>query len=181
MTEPGSTERGASALRFEPLSPLHDKTAFHCGQPDLDAYFQRRARQDVSRNLARVYVLTRDGKNVDGFYTLSATSIDPTSLPSQTARKLPGIAIPATLLGRMAVDKRMQGQGLGNLVLMSALRMALDGSRVIGLWAVVVDAKPRARAFYLKNEFQPFPDKPARLFLTMAHFAQLVSGLSIAE
>jgi hypothetical protein len=59
--------------------------------------------------------------------------------------------------------------------------MALDGSRIVGSWAVIVDAKPDALAFYMKNEFQPFPDQPSRLFLTMAHFAQLVSGLSIAE
>jgi GNAT superfamily N-acetyltransferase len=170
-----------TGFRFEPLNPQHDKAGFQCGQPDLDAYFQRQARQDLSRNLARVYVLTRDGKNVDGFYTLSATSIDPANLPAQTARKLPSIALPATLLGRMAVDKRVHGLGLGNVVLMSALRMALDGSRLIGAWAVVVDAKPDARAFYLKYEFQSFPDQPSRLFLTMTHFAQLVSGLSIAE
>jgi predicted GNAT family N-acyltransferase len=175
------TDASITGFRFEPLNPLHDRTGFRCGQPDLDTYFQRQARQDISRNLARVHVLTRDGKNVDGFYTLSATSIDPASLPAQTARKLPSIALPATLLGRMAIGKRMQGCGLGNIVLMSALRMALDGSCLIGSWAVVVDAKPDARAFYLKYEFQPFPDQPSRLFLTMTHFAQLISGLSIAE
>jgi GNAT superfamily N-acetyltransferase len=175
------TDIGAASFRFEPFSPLHDKIAFRCGQTNLDAYFQRQARQDVSRNLARVYVLTRDGKNVDGFYTLSAASIDPGSLPADAARRLPSIAIPATLLGRMAVAKPMQGLGLGNFVLMSALRMAWEGSRVIGSWAVVVDAKESAHNFYLKYEFQPLPDRPLRLFLTMSRFAQLLSGLSIAE
>jgi hypothetical protein len=75
-----------TGFRFEPLNPLHDKAGFQCGQPELDGYFQRQARQDVSRDLARVYVLTRDGKNVDGFYTLSAISVDPTKLPPQLPR-----------------------------------------------------------------------------------------------
>lgn len=134
----------------------------------------------MRRNLARVYVLTRDGKIVDGFYTLSATAIDPSNLPLEMARKLPGFPIPATLLGRMAVDVRMQGHRLGNLIMVNALRRAWDGSRIIGSWAVVVDAKESARGFYLKHGFRPFPDQPVRLFLTMDRFAQLVSGLSIA-
>jgi GNAT superfamily N-acetyltransferase len=175
------TELSAAGFRFEPLSPEHNRADFRCGEPLLDAYLQRQARQDISRNLARIYVLTRDGKAVDGFYSLSATAIDPASLPLEIARKLPHFGIPATLLGRMAVDRRMQGLSLGNLILMSALRMAWEGSRTIGSWAVVVDAKEGARDFYLKRDFQPFPDHPSRLFLTMMHFAQLVSGLSIAE
>jgi predicted GNAT family N-acyltransferase len=81
----------------------------------------------------------------------------------------------------MAVDMRMQGRNLGNLILASALRMALEGSRVIGSWAVVVDAKEGARDFYLRRDFQPFSDHPERLFLTMTHYARLLSGLSIAE
>ena len=174
-------ESNTAAFYFEPLGSEHNRADFRCGEPNLDAYLQRQARQDVSRNLARTYVLTRDSKAVDGYYSLSATSIDPANLPLQIARKLPHFGIPATLLGRMAVDKRMQGLSLGNLILMSALQKAWEGSRIIGSWAVVVDAKEGARDFYLKRDFQPFPDHPSRLFLTMEHFAQLASGLSIAE
>ena len=175
------TGLSTTGFRFEPLSPEHDRASFRCGESVLDAYVQRQARQDTSRNLAQVYILTRDGKIVDGFYSLSATSIDPSGLPLKIARKLPHYGIPATLLGRMAIDERMQGINLGNLVLVNALHTAWEGSRVIGSWAVVVDAKQSARDFYLRHDFQPFPDHPSRLFLTMAHFAQLVSGLSIAQ
>jgi len=168
----------ASGSRFEPLSPQHKRSEFHCGEPNLDAYFQRQARQDMSRNLSRVHVLTRDGITVDGFYSLSATSIDPGGLPLDIARKLPHFGIPATLLGRMAIDTRMQGQRLGKLVLASALKTAWEGSRIVGSWAVVVDAKESARDFYLKHDFQPFPDHPSRLFLTLEHFSRMVSGIS---
>jgi GNAT superfamily N-acetyltransferase len=142
---------------------------------------QRQARQDTTRNLARVYVLTNDGKTVNGFYSLSAAAIDPAGLPIQISRKLPNFSIPATLLGRMAIDTRLQGRSLGNLILISALQKALDGSRSIGSWAVIVDAKQSAHAFYLKNDFQPFTNHPTRLFMTMAHFARSISGLSIAD
>ena len=175
------TGLGATGFHIEPLSPAHDREAFRCGESALDLYLQRQARQDIARDLARVYVLTNDGNTVNGFYSLSATSIDPASLPLQISRKLPHLPIPASLLGRMAIDTRLQGRSLGNLILMSALRKALDGSRVIGSWAAVVDAKQSARPFYLKYDFQPLPDHPTRLFLTMGHFARLVSGISIAD
>lgn len=168
-----------SGFRFEALNAEHKRNDFRCGEPDLDVWLQRQAGQDVTRNLARVQVLTRDGSSVDGFYSLSATSIDPSGLPVNIARKLARFGIPATLLGRMAVDDRMQGKGLGNLILASALRRAWEGSRIIGSWAVVVDAKPNARDFYLKHDFEPFPDHPSRLFLTMLHFSRLVSGFSV--
>jgi len=175
------TGLGAAGFRIEPLSPAHDREVFQCGESILDSYLQRQARQDIARNLTRVYVLTNDGKTVSGFYSVSATAIDPASLPSQIARKLPHFAIPATLLGRMAIDTRMQGRNLGNLILISALHKALEGSRSIGSWAVVVDAKHSARTFYLKHDFQPFPDHPTRLFMPMAHFARLVSGIAVAD
>jgi len=175
------TGLGATGFSIEPLNPAHDREGFRCGESVLDHYLQRQARQDISRDLTRVYVLTNDGKTVNGFYSLSATAIDPASLPLQISRKLPHSSIPATLLGRMAIDTRMQGRNLGNLILMSALRRALEGSRGIGSWAVVVDAKQSAQSFYLKNSFQPLPDQPSRLFLTMAHFARSVSGISIAD
>jgi predicted GNAT family N-acyltransferase len=175
------TGPGATGFFIGPLSPARDREGFQCGEPVLDAYLQRQARQDMTRNLARVYVLTNDGKTVNGFYSLSATAIDSASLPSQISRKLPHFSIPAALLGRMAIDTRLQGRNLGNLLLMSALRKALDGSRDIGSWAVVVDAKQSARAFYLKSDFQPFPDDPTRLFITLAHFARSTSGIAVAE
>ena len=138
---------GANGFYIEPLNPAHDREGFHCGESALDTYLQRQARQDISRNLARVYVLTDDGKTVKGFYSLSAAAIDPANLPLPLARKLPHYALPATLLGRMAIDTRMQGCNLGNLILMSALHMAWEGSRVIGAWAVIVDTKTNARDF----------------------------------
>lgn len=168
-------------FRFEPLKAEHDRSSFRCGEAELDTYLERQARQDVKRNLARVYVLTRDGKAVDGFYSLSAASIDPRGLPAEIARRLPRYGIPATLLGRMAVDQSMQGRNLGKLLLISALRTAWEGSRAIGSWAVVVDSKENARGFYIKHDFQPFPDHPSRLFLTMEHFSRLVSGMFVAN
>ena len=152
---------------IEPLGPNHDRAAFSCGVPSLDEYLQRQASQDQKRNLAAVFILTPDGKSVAGFYTLSAHAIEADRLPDDLARKLPRFPIPATLLGRMAIAQTMRGQGLGEFLLLHSLERALQASRQVASWAVLVDAKEGAREFYIKLDFIPFPGQPNRLFLPM--------------
>lgn len=152
---------------IEPLGPNHDRAAFSCGVPSLDEYLQRQASQDQKRNLAAVFILTPDGKSVAGFYTLSAHAIEADRLPDDLARKLPRFPIPATLLGRMAIAQTMRGQGLGEFLLLHSLERALQASRQVASWAVLVDAKEGAREFYIKHDFIPFPGQPNRLFLPM--------------
>lgn len=162
-----------SAYRIEPLSHRHDRAGFSCGVPVLDAYIERQARQDMERNLAAVFVLTKDGTTVDGFYTLSAHSILAADLPEAQAKKLPRFPLPVTLLGRMALRESLHGQGLGEWTLMHALERALIGSRQVASWAVVVDAKEGARDFYLSYDFVALPSRPSRLFLPMKTIEKL--------
>ena len=158
---------GSAEYRVEPLGPNHDRAAFSCGVSELDAYLKRQASQDLKRNLAAVFILTADGKNVAGFYTLSAHSILAANLPNDLAKKLPRYPIPVTLLGRMAIAQSLQGQGWGEFLLLHALKRAWIGSRQVASWAVVVDAKAGAREFYLHHDFTPLPNWPNRLFLPM--------------
>lgn len=103
-----------------------------------------------------------------GFYTLSSLSIPGAELPEQLTKKLPSRApIGVTLLGRMAVAAKFQGKQLGQLLLMHALDRALQASKQVASWAVVVYAREGAREFYLEHDFQPLPDRPERLFLPL--------------
>ncbi len=157
-------------LIFEPLSRQHDRTAFSCGIHELDDYLKHRAGQDVRRRIARVFVGIQDGSNVVlGFYTLSALAVDVSALPERQARKLPRHPVPAALIGRLAVDRSVQGQGLGRLLLADALQRTLGASDQIAIHAVVVDAKNEAaRRFYQANGFLALPEQPMRLFLPLS-------------
>lgn len=160
--------KAASAeYRVEPLASHHDRVGFSCGVSELDAYLQRQAGQDQKRKLAAVFVLTADSRSVAGFYMLSAHSILAAELPGDLAGKLPRFPLPVTLLGRMAVDRFLQDQGWGEFLLLHALERALQASRQVASWAVVVDAKAGARDFYLQHDFLPLPTQPDRLFLPM--------------
>ncbi|MGB8258770.1 MAG: GNAT family N-acetyltransferase [Terracidiphilus sp.] len=163
----------SAGFRIESLGPRHERAAFRCGLPALDQYLERQASQDLKRRLAAVFVLTQDGTTVTGFYTLSAHSILAADLPAEQARKLPRFPLPVTLLGRMAVDLSVQGRRLGEFLLLDALHRSLLGSRQVASYAVIVDSKPEARAFYLKHDFLPLVTRPERLFLPMRTIEQL--------
>jgi len=171
-----TSKNPGSEYKVEPLGTDHDRAAFSSGVAALDTYIQRQARQDLERNLAAVFVLTSDGRTIAGFYTLSAHSIQATALPEELVKRLPRFPLPVTLLGRMAVSQTLQGQRLGEFLLMDALARAWRGSQQVASWAVVVDAKAGVRGFYLKHDFAPLPSQPDRLFLTMKTIEKLFAS-----
>ncbi|MGH9650997.1 MAG: GNAT family N-acetyltransferase, partial [Terriglobales bacterium] len=159
----------------EPLARRHDRAAFSCGAAALDAYLQRQAAQDLKRRVAAVFVLISDGETIAGFYTLSALGILLGELPAEVSRKLPKYpVVPATLMGRLAVSVDHRGQGLGEFLLMDALRRAWEHSHSVASFAVVVDGKDEAAvAFYHRYGFIQLPETPMRLFLPMATIEKL--------
>jgi predicted GNAT family N-acyltransferase len=167
-----------SKFRFEPLDKSrHDRAAFSCEHEALNRYLKEQASQEIKKRVAAVYVLTPDGRTIAGYYTLSQYAIEAGELSSEIAKKLhlPKYEkLPATLLGRLARSKEFRGSGVGELLLMDALKRALDHSKNIASLAVVVDAKDqKAHAFYKDYGFIDLPDHPNRLFLPMQTIAQL--------
>lgn len=160
-------------FRVEILGPTHDRSSFSSGVEPLDRYFRTQAGQDARRNLAAPFVLVLPDGGIGGYYTLSATSVNLTDLPQETVRRLPRYPlVPATLLGRLAVDKNHQGKGYGRFLLADALFRAARSE--IASFAVIVDAKDdNARRFYERESFLPFPDRPMQLFRPMADIRRL--------
>ena len=175
MPDPSSDK---PKFRFEPLDKKkHNRAAFSCEQESLNAYLKERASQEIKKRVAAVYVLTPDGKAIAGYYTLSQYAIDAGNLPADVVDKLrlPRYdRLPATLLGRLARSEEFKGAGVGELLLMDALRRALDHSRSIATVAVVVDAiDETAREFYGRYGFIDVPGHLNRLFIPM----QTIAGL----
>lgn len=160
-------------LHVEPLGQ-HDRKGFSCGVEALDRYLRKQARQDIRRRVSAAFVLTADGETILGYFTLSQFSIRLEDVPPDIARRLPSYPqVPATLIGRLAVSAEHRGQGLGEHLLMDALKRCLDGSKHIASTAVVVDAKnDDAKRFYRKYGFIEILNKPNRLYLPMATVQQ---------
>jgi len=159
---------GGEVPRIEALNALHDRSMFNCGVEPLDRYFRIQAGQDARKNLAAPFVLLVGGSEVAGFYTLSSTSVQLRELPETTTRKLPRYPlVPATLLGRLAVDRRHRGRGYGRFLLADALYRVVRSE--IASIAVIVDAKDeQARHFYERESFLSLPDQPMKLFRPVA-------------
>lgn len=164
---------------IERLGARHDRTAFDCGQPALNDWLKLRAGQFDRRDLARTYVAVRQAAaEVFGYYATSTHRVRYDALPADQAKGLPKIDVPVVLLGRLAVDKRAQGQKLGSLLLVDALQRAERISEQIGIRAVEVDAiGESARDFYLRFGFAPLQDDPLHLFLPMS----VLRNLRLAE
>jgi ribosomal protein S18 acetylase RimI-like enzyme len=171
-------KKGDTLYRVEALGKEHDRSGFSCGSAALDKYLGVQARQDARKHAAVTFVLCEGKSNtVVGFYTLSAVGVDVGAWPENVAKKLPRYPVlPATLLGRLAIDKRVQGRGAGEHLLMDALHRSLQTSRQVASVAVVVDAKAdRAVGFYTRYDFTPLVDPPIRLFLPMSVIEKLFS------
>lgn len=169
----------ALPYRIEALSRAHDRTAFSCGQEALDRYLRQQARQDAERRVAAAFVLTEPpAARVLGYYTLSAGVVELQELPAAMARKLPRYPqLPVTLLGRLAVDQAVKGRGVGQFLLVDAMRRSLAAAGEIAAMALLVEAKDEAaEAFYRHFGFVSLQQQPRRLFLPMATIAGLFEG-----
>lgn len=158
-----------------PLNASHKKGNFNCGKPLLDSYLHTHAKQDVKRKLAACFILADIEGNVKGYCTLSSAVIPRELLPEQIKRELPAsyLDLPATLLGRLAIDTNYQGQRLGEFLLIDALKKSFESSDMVGSIAVIVDPIDEAAVkFYKKFGFILLPDS-GKMFLPMATISEL--------
>jgi predicted GNAT family N-acyltransferase len=169
--------------KIEPLGAKHDKLrgAFFCGVEPLDRYLKQQASQDAKRRAAVAYVLVSQDDRIAGYYTLSSDSMRADDLPEGLVKRLNLPRYPvmgATLIGRLARDLSFKGHGVGELLLIDALKVSLTMSRKIASVGVIVDAKDeRAHHFYTEFGFTAFPESHKRLFMLMGTIEKLYSEI----
>lgn len=161
-----------------PYDKKFRKEAFDCGVPALDSYLKERAGQDVRNHYASLFLAAEDGtQRVLGYYTLSSASVCLRDVPESLKKTLPKYPdIPAIRLGRLAVDRTMQGKGLGAELLADAVFRAVAN---VAAWSVmVVDAKDEAAVrFYEKFGFSRLPDDRRRLYVMRKPLEDFIRGL----
>lgn len=155
----------APSFTVAPLT-TQDREAFACGTAELDDYLKRQAKQDMKRRVAACYVMAY-AETVIGYYTLSAAGVALPDLPPEIAKRLPRYpSVPAVLIGRLAVDQRYQGRGLGGSLLFSAVhRIETSG---IGCHAVIVRAKDDpAATWYRRFGFVAYGSHPRNMLIPL--------------
>ena len=163
------------SVKIELLNSSLNKKDFSCGAAMLDNYLHTQASRDVRRKLCAVFVLV-DDTAIKGYYTLSNASIPAELMPDVIRKKMSGSykALPVTFPGRLAIDAKFKGQGLGSILLIDALKRSFSvAGESIGSIGVVVDPLDKdAAAFYKKFGFILLPDS-GKMFLPMADVALL--------
>jgi ribosomal protein S18 acetylase RimI-like enzyme len=156
-------------LRFETLGDGYERKEFRYGDEALDQYFQTQVTQDIRRRVANCFVVVETASGVvAAYYTLSAASIPLVDLPPQEAKRLPRHpTLPAVCIGRLAVDRRFQRRGLGELMLINAVHRTIQDATAA--FALLVDAKnEEAVAFYERYGFSAIAGRPRTVFLPLA-------------
>jgi ribosomal protein S18 acetylase RimI-like enzyme len=150
-------------VRF--LDPGDFTGAFDCGEPSLDLYLRKRALNNHTQGAARCFVVGVDGV-VAGYYTLSSYTVLHPGLPGKAKRNMPE-PVPAVLLGRLAVDRKFQGAGLGLALLRDAVLRTALAAESVGVRLLVVHAlSEQAAAWYRRHgAFEPMLDQANHLFL----------------
>lgn len=156
----------------------YDLSQFDCGEASLNAFLAEHLQRQHRGKFLRAYALTtREEKpRVLGFYTLSGSCFEKAYLPSKTQQKrVPYKNVPSVTLGRLAIDKHIQGQGFGELLLTHAMKTVYQASFAVGIHGLFVDAlNDKAKNFYLKMGFIPLlAENEYTLFLPTKTFENL--------
>lgn len=155
-------------LVIERLAAHHVRTEFRSGVEPLDRYFHTQASQDVRRRVSACFVAVDPVRVVAGYYTLAMSAVLLSDLSEEHAKRLPRYpTVPVARLGRLAVDERWRGLGLGGALLWDAVERAARAE--IAAYALLVDAKDdTAAAFYRHHGFFTLGGGAHTLFLPLA-------------
>ncbi len=151
----------------ELLGPEHSLGDFECGIASLSSWLREHARSAAAAGSARTYVLEdAEQGRVVGYHALCSASVSQREASARVRRGMPRHSIPAVLLARLAVDRSVQGRGLGAFLLRDAIVRSLAVAAQVGVRAMLVHALDEgARDFYLHHGFEPSPTDPLNLQL----------------
>lgn len=160
----------------------HDRSAFECGEKELDSFIRTQAAKHMEIGISKTMVLPgfeplSNGKQfICAFYTIAPSSIRRETLPASLAKKLPFYPVPVFLLAQMAVHTDCQGQGFGKVTLINALEYLWNMNSYMRAFAVIVDClNTTAEQFYKKYgfEFLCNHNGRTRMFISMKTLEQL--------
>jgi GNAT superfamily N-acetyltransferase len=150
----------------EKLNQGHDLAQFACGEPELDGWLKRRAVPNEESGASRTYVVCM-GRQVVGYYALAAGAVAHTDAPGRVKRNMPN-PIPVMVIGRLAIDLKFQGRGIGSALLKDAVLRTVQAAEIAGIRAILVHAiNDSAKRFYEKLGFTGSPTNPMTLMITV--------------
>lgn len=187
MAEEGAATGAPQRFRIEAFDPgRHERKDFSCGADQLDNFLKLSARKQQKGDFTRVWVaVAPPSLRVLGYYAINSHAITTSDLPGDAAKKAPRHGrVGAAYLSMFAVDRKMQGQGLGRALLFDAFKRIAAVSEQVGIYALVLDvlddgdaeAMAKRKAFYEDAGFISFPSQPLRMFMPVDTVRRVLAG-----
>lgn len=149
-----------------PLELADNISGFDCGVSSLNQWLARTANKNQKSGASRTFTI-KDDECVIGFYCLAAGSIARIGTPKKLQRDAPD-PLPIVLLGRLAIDNRHKGRGLGAALLRDAILRSIALAQNIGVVAIVAQAlNQSAKEFYMQYGFLESPLSPLTVILPL--------------
>src|SRR5688572_1756536 len=164
----------------EPIAKHHDRNGFDCGNPELNRYLAKFARQNHEAGGAKTFVAVGfpGSATILGFYSISPGAVEFGPVPAKLIKKLGRYDVPVFRLGRLAVDRTSQGRGLGGELLGAAGARGLAVGMEVGGVALAIDAKDqRAAEWYMRFGALALLDDPTKLILPLQVIADELATL----
>ena len=164
------------------LAKSHDRDGFDCGSEPLNLFLKQTARQHAARGISRTFVLVEEDaaepKAILGFFSLNICQIKSESLSAEEAKKLPRDAS-GIRLGRLAVAKEHQRQGIGKILLVAAMGKFIEIFNAAGGIGLFVDAKDHnAKRYYEQFGFVSLPSNDLEMFLPVKTIQEALTSHS---
>jgi ribosomal protein S18 acetylase RimI-like enzyme len=162
--------------KIELLAKSHAREGFDCGSEPLNAFLKQTARQHAARGISRTFVMVdehaTEPKPILGFFSLNICQVKSESLSPEEAKKLPR-HVSGVRLGRLAVAKDYQRQGIGKKLLVGAMEKFMEIFNRAGGIGLFVDAKDQeAKRYYERFGFVSLPTNELELFLPVKTIQQ---------
>jgi GNAT superfamily N-acetyltransferase len=150
-----------------PLGSQHELDRFASGVDSLDQWLTRRALKNQTSGASRTFVVC-DGARVLAYYALASGAVAVDEAPGRFRRNMPD-PVPVVVLARLAVDRSLQGRGIGRALMRDAGLRVLQAADTIGIRGLIAHAlSENAKGFYLQLGFEPSPLDPMTLMITLA-------------
>lgn len=168
-------------MRYENKSiifttPKSQLKKFDCETEVLNEFLSRHSLKNDTLGIGRTFVAFDDKDEVVGYFTLATAQVVYEDIPDEYRGKLPKYTIPSLRIAHLAVDKNLQGKGIGKWLLAQAFIKIVHAAEITGLYFIIVDEKETSKSFYEHYGFIKFKDKELSYFLTVEAVRKAMEG-----
>lgn len=149
-------------VKCERIRTKHCLLSFVCGERGIDGHARKTAFKMDETGRARVLAAYDDSAYCCGFVSLSFSKQTSPKLLEQQHRDMWASGAPVVHLDYLAVHTAMQGQGIGRVLLIEALKSAFKVSQYIPVYGVSLNSlNDRTTKFYQAMGFKIAPNETA--------------------